>query len=133
MKSIKLDSKCLHCGKELHGRSDKKYCDAYCKSAFQYQMAKKNPLRIYNKIDNQLKLNRKILKEYNKGGKVTVRNETLLNLGFDPNFFTHFWKNQKGDVYLFVYEYGFLRRKENGKEKYVLILWQEYMGRTKQI
>jgi hypothetical protein len=36
-------------------------------------------------------------------------------------------KNQKGDVYLFVYEYGFLKRKENGKDKYVLILWQEYM------
>ncbi len=84
-------------------------------------------MRFYNKVDNQLKLNRKILKEYNKGGKVTVRNETLLNLGFDPNFFTHFWKNQKGDVYLFVYEYGFLRRMENGREKYILVTWQAYM------
>lgn len=74
-----------------------------------------------------MKLNRKILKEYNKGGKVTVRAEMLLKLGFDPNFFTHYWKNQKEDVYLFVYEYGFLKKKENGKEKYVLVIWQDYM------
>lgn len=109
------------------GRTDKKYCNLHCKSAYQYQKAKNEPERFYDRVDNQLRLNRKILKEYNKGGKVTVRAEVLLNLGFDPNFFTHYWKNQKGDVYLFVYEYGFLKRKEKGKEKYVLILWQDYM------
>jgi hypothetical protein len=58
----------------------------------------------------------------------TVESKILLNLGFDPNFFTHYWKNQKGDVYLFVYEYGFLKFKERGRDKYVLILWQEYMA-----
>lgn len=117
----------MHCGQVLSGRTDKKYCDLHCKSAHQYKKSKEDPVRFYNKVDNQLKLNRKILKEYNKGGKVTVRNETLLNLGFDPNFFTHFWKNQKGDVYLFVYEYGFLRLMENGREKYILVTWQAYM------
>ncbi|WP_298506937.1 hypothetical protein [uncultured Maribacter sp.] len=118
---------CLYCSKELQGRADKKYCDLHCKSAHQYKKEKEQPVRFYNKVDNQLKKNRKILKEYNKGGKVTVRVEVLNNLGFNPNFFTHYWKNQKQDVYLFVYEYGFLKRPENGKEKYVLILWQNYM------
>ena len=42
------------------------------------------------RVDNQLRLNRKILKQYNKGGKVTVRAEVLWDLGFDPNFFTHY-------------------------------------------
>jgi hypothetical protein len=68
------------------------------------------------------------LKTYNKGGKVTIRAEVLLELGFNPNFFTHYWKNRKGEVYLFVYEYGFLKKTENGKEKYVLVTWQEYMN-----
>jgi hypothetical protein len=52
-------------------------------------------------------------------------------MGFDANFFTHYWKNQKGEVYLFVYEYGFLRIKEQTNEKYVLVLWQEYMSKPK--
>lgn len=123
----RIQQECLYCGKELTGRTDKKYCDLHCKSAYQYKKAKERPERFYNKVDNQLRLNRKILKEFNRGGKVTVRSKMLLDMGFDPNFFTHYWKNTKGDVYLFVYEYGFLKRFENGREKYVLVMWQEYM------
>lgn len=125
---MRIFKECLHCSKELSGRTDKKFCDPQCKSAYQYQIEKQNPERFYNKVDNQLKLNRKLLKEYNKGGKVTIRSNVLLELGFNPNFFTHYWKNQNGQVYFFIYEYGFLIRKENGKEKYVLILWQDYMA-----
>ncbi|WP_369412192.1 hypothetical protein [Hanstruepera marina] len=72
-------------------------------------------------------MNRRILKEFNKAGKAVVRQSVLIGEGFDPKFFTHYWKNQKGDVYLFVYEYGFLSKKENGNDKYVLIKWQDYM------
>ncbi len=118
---------CLSCGKGLEGRSDKKYCDAYCKSSYQYRQSKLNTPKFYNKVDNQLKLNRKILKYFNKAGKATIRSEVLIDLGFDPNFYTHYWKNTKKDTYLFVYEFGFLRRMENGKEKYILIIWQDYM------
>ena len=28
---------CLNCKKELEGRSDKKYCDGYCKSNYNYE------------------------------------------------------------------------------------------------
>ncbi|MCK0180085.1 hypothetical protein MWU50_12345 [Flavobacteriaceae bacterium S0862] len=120
---------CLYCQKELQGRSDKKFCDMYCKSSFQYLQSKLKPSRFYNKVDNQLKLNRRILKYYNKAGKATIRSSILTDQGFDPNFFTHYWKNQKGDVYLFVYEYGFLALKENNVEKFVLVIWQEYMSK----
>ena len=124
---MKVNYECLSCGKLLIGRSDKKFCDPYCKSSYHYKKSVEEEPRFYNKVDRQLKLNRKILKHYNKAGKATLRAETILELGFDPNFFTHYWKNKKGDVYLFVYEYGFLKRKEGGNEKYVLIKWQEYM------
>ncbi len=118
---------CLHCAKVLEGRSDKKYCDVHCKSSYQYQKSITDAPRFYNKVDNQLKLNRKILKQYNKAGKATVRTSILKKEGFDSNFFTHFWKTSKNDVYLFVYEYGFLKKKEGNIEKYVLVKWQDYM------
>jgi hypothetical protein len=127
---MRLHKECLHCKKQLIGRTDKKFCDPQCKSGYQYQQAKEQPERFYNKVDNQLKFNRKILKEFNKGGKVTLRSEMLIEQGFNPDFFTHFWKNNKGDVYLFVYEFGFLKRREGGKEKYVLIKWQDYMNKN---
>ena len=120
-------NKCLACEKELKGRSDKKFCDLYCKSSFHYKKTLEETPQFYNKVDKQLKLNRRLLKVFNKSGKSTVRASTIIDLGFDSNFFTHYWKNAKGDVYLFVYEYGFLKRKEGDKEKFVLIKWQAYM------
>lgn len=127
---MRLQHECLYCKNELVGRTDKKYCNLHCKSAYQYQKAKEQPGRFYNRVDNQLRLNRKLLKEYNKGGKVTVRAALLKEKGFDANFFTHFWKNQKSDAYLFVYEYGFLKIKENNLDKYVLVIWQDYMEKN---
>ena len=73
-------------------------------------------------------MNRKLLKQYNKAGKSIVRKEELLKVGFNPNRFTHYWKNKKGDVYLFCFEFGFLEKKEGSKQKYVLIKWQDYMS-----
>nr|WP_296382264.1 hypothetical protein [Winogradskyella sp.] len=124
---MRFYKKCLYCQKELGGRTDKKFCDPQCKSAYQYKQAKEQPERFYDKVDNQLKLNRKILKEYNKGGKVTVRTSALESEGFNPKFFTHYWKSKKDDVYLFVYEYGFLKKKEHNVGKYILVKWQDYM------
>jgi hypothetical protein len=118
---------CLACKKELQGRSDKKFCDVYCKSSYHYKKSIEEEPRFYDKVANQLKLNRRILKHFNKAGKVTIRSEQLITEGFNPNYFTHYWKNKKGDVYLFVYEYGFLKRMENNIEKYILIQWQSYM------
>lgn len=119
--------KCLACYKVLQGRSDKRFCDSHCKSSYYYKKSKLEAPKFFNKVDNQLKLNRKILKYYNKAGKATIRAETILEQGFDTNFFTHYWKNNKGDVYLFVYEFGFLKKREGDREKFVLIKWQDYM------
>ncbi|WP_369887175.1 hypothetical protein [Aquimarina sp. AD10] len=95
-------SECLSCGNIIIGRSDKKYCSVYCKSAHQYQRRKSEEEQYYS-IDRQLKTNRKILKAYNKSGLSTVRKEKLIAEGFDPKYFTHYWKNNKGQVYLFCY------------------------------
>lgn len=119
--------KCLFCGDLLEGRIDKIFCTPSCKSSHHYKMSQNKDANIYNRIDNQLKQNRRILKNYNKAGKATVRKELLLSDGFNPKFFTNYWKNQKNEVYLFCYEFGFLERRDNGKVKYVLVHWQDYM------
>lgn len=120
--------KCLSCGEEVLGRIDKKFCSDYCKSNFHYQRDKEKEDTFFKKVDKQLKLNRRLLKHFNQAGKSTIRKEKMMEAGFNPNIFTHYWKNNKGDVYLFCYEYGFLKRTENGKHKYVLVEWQNYMG-----
>ena len=120
--------KCPHCKEEVKGRSDKKFCSIYCKSSYHYHDTINNESNLFRIIDKQLRLNRRLLKNYNKSGKAVVRKETLLKEGFNPKYFTHYWKNQKGDVYLFCYEFGFLEKQEKGKSKYVLVQWQEYMN-----
>ena len=126
---MNLIKTCLACKAELKGRADKKFCDPHCKSAYHYEKDRKEA-SLFLQIDRQLKLNRRLLRSFNKAGKATVRAETLIQQGFNPNHFTHYWKNSQGDVYLFVYEFGFLTKKENGKKKYVLVTWQAYMERS---
>lgn len=118
---------CLNCNTALEGRIDKKYCSDYCKSNHNYEKNKLKENSLFKKIDLQLKLNRRLLRDFNKAGKATVRAEKIIEAGFNPKYFTHYWKNQKGDVYLFCYEFGFLKRMENGNAKYVLVEWQSYM------
>ncbi|MGB1004793.1 MAG: hypothetical protein ACPGVC_11205 [Salibacteraceae bacterium] len=119
--------KCLNCDELVIGRNDKKFCSSYCKSSYHYQQAKKKENSLFLKIEKQLKLNRRLLKAYNKAGKATVRKEVLLKDGFNPNYFTNYWKNKRGEVYLFCFEFGFLQKEEHGRSKFVLIKWQNYM------
>lgn len=120
---------CLDCGKELMGRIDQKFCSPYCKSSYHYDRNKSKGDSLFKKIDNQLKLNRRILKNFNKAGKATVRKEVLLKEGFNPKNFTHYYKTKDGNVYLFCYEYGFMQKTENDRTKFVLVQWQNYMDK----
>lgn len=122
-----IDTKnCPVCGTEVKGRSDKKYCSVKCKSIHQYEQRQETET-FFLKVDRQLKINRKLLRRFNKSGFTTIRSSELISQGFDPKFFTHYWKNKKGEVYLFVYEYGFLSKINSGKDIYVLVTWQPYM------
>lgn len=120
---------CLECEKEFEGRVNKIFCSDYCKSSYHNERNKSKEDDMFRRIDKQLKLNRRILKLYNRGGKTTVRREVLIDEGFNPTYFTHYWKNKSGDVYLFCYEYGFVQREERGIKKYVLVHWQSYMDK----
>lgn len=119
---------CIECGKKLKGRSDQKFCSIYCKSAYHYKNSKLKESSTYVSIDTQIKLNRRILKRYNLSGQSQVKKVTLLEEGFDFDYFTHYWKAKNGNLYFFCYEFGF-RDLEDGK--YMLIMWQDYMKKKK--
>jgi|SRR5690606_1995548 len=121
------ERKCLVCDKPIKGRTDKKFCDTTCKSAFHYQALLDEGSGFYVRVDRQLKTNRRILKKYNRTGMTTIRADVLIDQGFRPRFHTHSWKNSREEVYRFVYEFGFLSKTVNGKRKYTLITWQPYM------
>lgn len=99
---------CLNCDEEVIGREGKKFCNAYCKSIYHYENRKRKEDSFFKNVDKQLKLNRRILIYYNIAGKATVRAALLTNHGFNPNYFTHYWKNKNGSVYLFCYEHSFI-------------------------
>ena len=117
---------CPVCGGVVKGRVDKIFCSVQCKSVDQYEK-KLESEQFFLQVDKQLKTNRKILKKYNLSGHSTIRREILHNEGFNPHFFTHYWKNSNGDVYLFCYDFGFMSGVHNSKEKYLLVTWQDYM------
>ncbi len=122
------DKKCPVCGSLVRGRTDKIFCSTKCKSIKQYESRQQDE-KFYLRVDRQLKINRKLLKRYNRSGFTTIRKSELTAKGFDPKFFTHYWKNKKGDVYLFCYDYGFLFLERDPKPKYLIVQWQDYMGR----
>lgn len=125
-----MNKKCPNCNELIVGRIDKVFCNSYCKSNYHYESNKGQEPTVFQKIDKQLKLNRRLLSSYNQSGKSTIRKEKLLEAGFNPKYFTHYWKNSSGKIYLFCYDIGFLELKENGRSKYILINYQEsYMGR----
>ncbi len=92
---------CPTCEEEVRGRSDKIYCSKKCASiAYYEEYLEKNTF--FNEVDKQLKINRKILKKYNRSGYSTLRKEELIEEGFNPNYFTHYWKNSKDQIYFFL-------------------------------
>lgn len=118
---------CPTCGETIKGRRDKIYCSPNCRSASQYETRVVKE-QFFLQVEKQLKTNRKILKRYNQSGYTTLRKEKLTEEGFNPKFFTHYWKNSKGQVYLFCFDFGFLEINQEGKKKYLLVEWQEYMA-----
>ncbi|RYD52759.1 MAG: hypothetical protein EOP52_01020 [Sphingobacteriales bacterium] len=104
---------CKECEKPLKGRADQKFCDDYCRNAYNNrQNADANNL--VRNINNMLRRNRRILEGCIKAGEEMgkVQRQKLLQAGFDFTYHTHIYTNKKGQQYAFVYEYGWLALDE---------------------
>jgi hypothetical protein len=103
-----IKRECLACGKVLHGRADKKFCNDYCRNAYNNNLkAATNPL--IRNINNALLKNRRLLEAVLGDEELQkVQKEKLLQQGFQFRFVTHTYTNKKGNVYHFCYDYGYL-------------------------
>lgn len=115
---------CKTCGSILIGRTDKKFCDAQCRSSFNGIKKRKHEALIIE-INKTLRKNRKILKQFNPEGKTTIRKEYLDKLGYDFRYHTHSYTTKANNVYHFCYDYGYFKIDE---EKVLIVNWQPYMS-----
>ncbi|MGF1638506.1 MAG: hypothetical protein ACFCUU_15625 [Cyclobacteriaceae bacterium] len=102
-----IKSKCIECGVEMSGRADKKFCSDHCRANYNNKLNGEvnNYMRRVNRI---LRKNRRILTDLNPKGKNTVHRERLFDKGFNFGFFTNTYVTQKGRVYYFCYEQGYV-------------------------
>ncbi|MBN2730645.1 MAG: hypothetical protein JXR53_15580 [Bacteroidales bacterium] len=106
------DRLCLECGESLLGRSDKKFCGDQCRNAFNNRLNSDSNNLVRN-INNQLRKNRRIMTELNPDGKCKVQKEKLLAKGFSFKYFTHTYTTQKGTIYYFSYDQGYLQVEDD--------------------
>jgi hypothetical protein len=110
---------CLACGKSIKGRSDKKFCDDFCRNTYNNQLKSGDNNYVRN-INSSLRRNRRILEELLPVTEKMVKTtkEKLLQKGFQFKYSTHSYTNAKGNVYLFCYDYGYLPLE---KDWYLLV------------
>jgi hypothetical protein len=99
---------CLTCGKPVKGRIDKKFCDDYCRNIHNNQ-SKLDENAFVRQITTILKKNRRILSELlGNEGMIKQPKSKLLDMAFQFKYHTHEYINQKGNIYYFCFEYGYL-------------------------
>ena len=100
---------CHTCGKTIRGRSDKKFCDDYCRNNNNNQLKAESNNYVRN-INNSLKKNRRILEDLLQENADMAKSsrEKLVQLGFQFRYMTHTYTNKKGNTYFFCYDYGYL-------------------------
>lgn len=118
------NNKCPECGDPIIGRVDKKFCSDICRANYHNRINREDTM-ILKKVNAILRKNRNILKSLNPEGKTTIRIDYLLAKGFNFNFYTHIYTTKKGDSYYFVYEYGYLKIKN---DYYVLVREEKLPG-----
>jgi hypothetical protein len=103
-----IQKNCNACNKIIRGRSDKKFCNDYCRNAYNNQI--KSPTNnLIRNTNNRLSKNRRILENIIEDKKqfIKVKKEQLMQLGFSFEYTTQIHQNKKGKIYFFCYDYGY--------------------------
>ncbi len=109
MTALLTSKLCLNCDKPVKGRTDKKFCDDYCRNNYNNQL-KSNTINLVRNINNALGKNRRILEDMISAGEDMIKTtkDKLLQKGFQFKYFTHTYTNKKGNIYFFCYDMGYL-------------------------
>lgn len=100
---------CLYCSKPVKGRIDKKFCDDWCRNAYNNKRYGHSSGFVKN-VNSILRKNRQILENLIPEGKEVFKTprKKLAEKGFNFHYITHIHITQKGLTYYFCYEYGYL-------------------------
>jgi hypothetical protein len=98
---------CPDCGEVIKGRADKKFCSDSCRNNYNNKL-NSDTTNYVRKINNILRRNRRIIEELTPNDKAKMHKSKLLEKGFDFSYYTNIYKTQKGVMYYFCYEYGYL-------------------------
>jgi hypothetical protein len=96
---------CHYCKKEIRGRSDKKFCNDYCRNIYNNQLHATENNLIRN-INHALGKNRRILDELASTEKIIkIKKEELLYHGFRFKYHTHYYKGKTGTNLFGCYDF----------------------------
>ncbi|MCK5847424.1 MAG: hypothetical protein KAG84_08290 [Bacteroidales bacterium] len=109
------ERKCLECGTEIYGRIDKKFCSDQCRNTFNNRMqAHQN--KYIRKVNYILRKNRRIMEAIitNTDKNVKrVKRSTMLDKGFNFDYYTNIYSTKNNKYYYFSYEYGYNVLEDN--------------------
>ena len=97
---------CVFCGRELNGRSDKKFCDDACRNNYAYKR-NRNDNDFINKINKSLLCNRNVLRSITRRGRKIVKKQILVDKDFDFNVITGLYKTHRHQEYMLLYDYAY--------------------------
>lgn len=98
----------MECDREILGRIDKKFCNDYCRNAYNNKLNKDSNNLVRN-VNNRLRKNYRVLESFKRyDGKTKTTKTKLLDKGFDFEYITNLYTTKKGTVYYFVYDLGYL-------------------------
>ncbi len=93
---------CLSCEKPVKGRSDKKFCDDYCRAAFNNDLKSASNNLVRN-VNNALGKNRRILESLLPQGDATAKtnHDKLIEKGFQFKYHTHIYNTKTEKTYFY--------------------------------
>lgn len=117
--------KCIECGAEFQGRSDKKFCSSACRTYFNNKI--RTPKKeCHKRINAILRNNYRIMEHLYNNSRLRVTFSELEVLGFDKRFFTSAKTDSKGETIRHFCCYDFVYRKTRAGT--VIIKRGEYEG-----
>ena len=109
---MQAERKCRTCDETfVEGRADKKFCSVECRNNhYNYKHRDRN--NVMRNINNILRRNQLILKQFQSKGGQQISGHQLRDAGFRFDYFTNVLKSNASEVYNFCYEFGY-RQLEN--------------------
>ncbi len=107
-----MSKTCIACDERIIGRSDKRFCSDYCRSAH-YNKINSDANKFMRNTNNLLRKNRRILMQLLSKGFESIHKDQLILSGFRFDYMTHEYRIDNGKPYRFCYEYGYHEKEKS--------------------